>query len=147
MENNILSNINSLKDENLNQKEIVIKNLQNENEKRLQKCEQLERLCAKYESDYNTLAQYGCRNNVVLSGISDSVSDDTSKESVILVLADIDVFVEHQDIEACDRFVKVKKDNCASHMQKKFCLKKSQVKLIAEITILVAVQKNLPVRI
>ena len=35
MENNILSNINSLKDENLNQKEIVIKNLQNENEKRL----------------------------------------------------------------------------------------------------------------
>ena len=106
MENNILSNINSLKDENLNQKEIVIKNLQNENEKRLQKCEQLERLCAKYESDYNTLAQYGCRNNVVLSGISDSVSDDTSKESVILVLADIDVFVEHQDIEACDRFVK-----------------------------------------
>ena len=34
MENNILSNINSLKDENLNQKEIVIKNLQNENEKR-----------------------------------------------------------------------------------------------------------------
>ena len=52
------------------------------------------------------MAQYGCRNNVVLSGISDSVSDDTSKESVILVLADIDVFVEHQDIEACDRFVK-----------------------------------------
>ena len=35
MENNILSNINSLKDENLNQKEIVIKNLQNESEKRL----------------------------------------------------------------------------------------------------------------
>ena len=35
MENNILSNINSLKDENLNQKEIVIKNFQNENEKRL----------------------------------------------------------------------------------------------------------------
>ena len=35
MENNVLSNINSLKDENLNQKEIVIKNFQNENEKRL----------------------------------------------------------------------------------------------------------------
>ena len=38
MENNILSSINSLKDEILNLKEIVIKNLQNENEKLQQKC-------------------------------------------------------------------------------------------------------------
>ena len=39
MENNILSSINSQKDEILNLKEIAIKNLQNENEKLQQKCE------------------------------------------------------------------------------------------------------------
>ena len=104
MENNILSSTNSLKDEILNLKEIVIKNFQNESEKLRQKCEQLERHCAKYESDHNALAQYG--HNVVLSGIPDSVSDDILEESVISVLADIDVFLVHQDIEACHRFGK-----------------------------------------
>ena len=53
MENNILSGINTLKDEILNLKEIAIKNLQNENEKFRRKCERLERRCAKYTSDYN----------------------------------------------------------------------------------------------
>ena len=43
-------------------------------EKLRQKCELLERRCAKYKSDYNALAQYGHRNKLVLSGISDSVS-------------------------------------------------------------------------
>ena len=106
MENNILSSINSLKDKILNLKEIVIKNLWNENEKLRQKCEQLERHCAKYESDHNAFAQYGCQNNEVLSGIPDFVSDDTLEESVISVLADIDEYMEHQDIEAYYRFGK-----------------------------------------
>ena len=106
MENNILSSINSLEDKILNLKEIVIKNLWNENEKLRKKCEQLERHCAKYESDHNALVQYGCQNNEVLSGILDFVSDDTLEESVISLLADIDVCVEHQDIEACYRFGK-----------------------------------------
>ena len=72
IKNNILSSINSLNSEILNLNKIVIKNLQNENEKLLQKCERLERCCTKYESDYNALAQYGCWNNVILSGIPDS---------------------------------------------------------------------------
>ena len=41
-----------------NLKETVVKNLQNDNEKLRQKCEQLERRCAKYDSDHNALAQY-----------------------------------------------------------------------------------------
>ena len=47
------------------------------------------------------MAQYGRRNNVVLSGIPDSVPDD--------IEIDIDVFVEHQEIEACHRFGKAGK--------------------------------------
>ena len=106
MQNNILSSINSLKDEILKLKEIVITNLQNENEKFRQKCERLERHCSKYESDHNALTQYGRRNNKVLSGISDSVSYDTLKESMISLLIDADVFAEHHDIEVCHRFGK-----------------------------------------
>ena len=58
-----------------------------------QKWEQLERRCAKYKSNHNALAQYCRQNNVVQSGIPDSVSDDTLEESVISVLADVDVYV------------------------------------------------------
>ena len=59
MENNILSSINSLKDEILKVKEIFIKNLQIDNERLRHKCEQLDRRCTKYESDHNVLAQHG----------------------------------------------------------------------------------------
>ena len=43
------------------------------------------------------------------SGILDSVSDDTLEESVISVLADINLFVEQHDIGACHRFGKAER--------------------------------------
>ena len=104
MEDNMVNQINSLKDEIINLKEIVIRNLQDENEKLRRRCELLEKRCLKYESHHNALAEYGRQNNIVLSGIPESVSEDVLEESVISVLADIDVSVESQDIEACLRF-------------------------------------------
>ena len=65
---------------------------------------------SKYESDHNTLAQHGRGNNVILSGIPESVSEDLLEESVISILADIDVLLESQDIEACHRFGKPNRD-------------------------------------
>ena len=61
---------------------------------------------SKYESDHNALAQHGRGNNVILSGIPESVSEDLLEESVMSILADIDVLLESQDIEACHRFGK-----------------------------------------
>ena len=118
MKNNILSRVNSLKDEILNLKVIVIKNLQNEIEKLWQKCERLERRCAKYESDHNTLAQYGRRNNVIVSNIQNYVSDVTLEKSVISVSANIDVYMERQNIEACCRFGKAYKKK---NKKRQFC--------------------------
>ena len=106
MKNNILSSKNSLKEKFLNLKEIFIKNLQSDNEKFRQTSERLESCCTKYKFEHNTLVQYGCRSNVILSGIPDPVSDDTLEESVISVLADTDVYVERQDKRACHRFGK-----------------------------------------
>ena len=59
--------INSLKDEIINLKVIVIRNLQDKNEKLRGRCERLEKQCSKYESDRNVLALYGPWNNIVLS--------------------------------------------------------------------------------
>ena len=110
MEDNIVNRINSLKDEIINLKEIVIRNLQDENEKLRYRCERLEKRCLKYKSDHNALAQYGRQNNVAFSGIPELVSEDVLEESVISVLADIDVSVESQDIQACQRFGKLDRD-------------------------------------
>ena len=66
MEDNIVNQINSLKDEIINLKEIAIINLQDENEKLRHRCEWLEKRCSKYKSDHNALAQYGQRNNITV---------------------------------------------------------------------------------
>ena len=63
MEDNI---VKSLKKEIINLKEIIIRNLQDGNEKWWWRCELLEKRCSKYESDRNTLAKHGRRNNIVL---------------------------------------------------------------------------------
>ena len=48
----------------------------------------------------------------IISGISDSASDDTFEESVIALLADIDIRVKHQGIEAFRRFGKADRQMC-----------------------------------
>ena len=56
MEDNIVNQISSHKNEIINLKEIVIRNLQDKNEKLWRRCERLEKQCSKYESDHNALA-------------------------------------------------------------------------------------------
>ena len=112
--------------------------------------------CSKYESDHNPLAQYVRRNNAIFSGIPESVSEDVLEESVIPVLADIDVLVESQDIEARHRFGKPERDksqkttvrfvnrkNC-----KKALLKKKLLSLLITANIIFCkIQKFLQIRI
>ena len=56
MEDNIVNQISSHKNEIINLKEIVIRNLQDKNEKLWRRCERQEKQCSKYESDHNALA-------------------------------------------------------------------------------------------
>ena len=72
----------------------------------LESNEKLKKRVAIFESNHNDLAQYGRRNNVVLSGIPDNVPDNNLENTVISVLSDIDVQVEPRDIEACHRIGK-----------------------------------------
>ena len=59
-----------------------------------------------FESFTNSLEQYGRRNNIISSGIPESVDNNQLEESVTETLIDIDVNVDSSDIEACHRIGK-----------------------------------------
>ena len=99
----IFQSVNGLKDEIINLKHIVIKNLQDENARLKEKCEKLENRVAILESNHNDLAQYGKRNNVIFSGIAENVPENNLEITVVSILSDIDLQVEPRDIEACDQ--------------------------------------------
>ena len=71
-----------------------------------QKCNKLEAKIVKLETEQNSLAQYGRRNNIVISGIHDSIDDNNLDNTVISMMSDINVNIEENDIEACHRFDK-----------------------------------------
>ena len=110
MEENILNNMNSkfvdLKNEISNLKDIIIKRLQDENQRLQEKCKKLEEKVINVESDVNSLNQYGRRNNIVFTGIPDSVNDEDLESTVTSILKDIDVAVDSSDIEDCHHFGK-----------------------------------------
>ena len=97
LEKSIVQSINGLKNEIINLKDIVIKNLQDENARLKEKCEKLENRGAILESSHNDLAQYGTCKNVVFSGIPENVPDNNLESMVISVLLDIGVQVKPRD--------------------------------------------------
>ena len=108
LEENIINHINasvqSLRDEFLNLKNIIIKRLQDENTCLQSKCNSLEDKVTHLEENLNSLNQYGRRNNTVLSGIPECVADKALEATVTSLLADIDVDVDSNALEACHRF-------------------------------------------
>ena len=99
--------LNCLKEEIINLKDIVIKRLQEENKKLREKCSRLENGVISNESSVNALEQYGKRNNIVVSGIPAHVSERDLEETVTSVLSDIAVNVSPNDAEACHRIGKL----------------------------------------
>ena len=108
--NSIKSDISSvktdLKDEINNLKDVIIKRLQDENATLREWCSQLEQRLVVFESSTNNLEQYGRRNNIVISGIPDSVDVNHLEELVTEIVSDIDVKVTSNDIESCHRIGK-----------------------------------------
>ena len=100
------SRFDSLHNEFLNLKDVVIQRLQEENSRLKEKIAVLEKRVDDVESHSYLLEQYGRRNNIEIEGISDSVSDENFESKVIDILAEIDVNVESKDIEACHRIGK-----------------------------------------
>ena len=114
MEGNILehiSNLNvevkSMKDEFLNMKDVIIKQLQEENELLCSRCSKLEnKIQVSLEQSVNQVKQYGRRNNIVIAGIPDDTTDDNLEDAVTSIMEDVDVFIQNGDIEAFHRIGK-----------------------------------------
>ena len=126
VEANIINNINSLKDEIISLKDTVIKRLQEENERLRDKCQQLEKRVALIESSHDALEQYGRRNNLVISGIPDSVQNSDLELTVASVLSDIDINVELKEVEDCHRIGKSNngsKKTIIRFINRKYCKK------------------------
>ena len=60
--------------------------MQDENATLRERCSKLEQRLVVFESSTNNLEQYGRRNNIVISGISDSVDIYHLEESVTEIL-------------------------------------------------------------
>ena len=67
------------------------------------RCSNLEQKLIEFETSTNKLEHYGRRNNLIISGIPDSVKTEDLEEPVTEILSDIDVKVTTNDIEACHR--------------------------------------------
>ena len=104
--NSINNNISGLRDEILNLKDVAIKRLQEENEKLHNKCNKLAGKVVSLEKEINSLNQYGRRNNILFTGIPDTVPDDELEETVTSILSDVDVKKNLNDIKDCHRFGK-----------------------------------------
>ena len=109
LEQNITNFINSVKtepkEEINNLKAVIIKRLQDKNVILRDRCSKLEQKLVEFEYSTNNLKQYGRRNNIIISGIPDSV-DNNQLEDSVKILTDINVNVESNDIEACHRIGK-----------------------------------------
>ena len=110
LEQNITNSINSvkteLKEEINNLKDVITKWLQDENVILRDTCRKLEQKLVEFEFSTNNLEQYGRRNNVIISGIPDSVDNNQLEGPVTEILTDININVASNDIEACHRIGK-----------------------------------------
>ena len=94
---------NALKDEIINLKDVIIKNLLDENSKLKSKITTLEKRVEKLEMENNQLDQYGRRNNLEISGIPDEIDGTSLEKTSIEILKSINVDVETSQIEASHR--------------------------------------------
>ena len=123
LEQNITNSINWVKtqpeEEINNLKDVIIKRLQDENVILRDRCSKLEQRLVEFECSINNLEQYGKRNNVIISGIPDSLNVNQLKESATEILIDINVNVAGNDVESCHRIDK--KDTRISSTKTTIC--------------------------
>ena len=111
LEKTLLMRFDGVDKELLNIKDVVIKNLQDENQRLRSKIENLEKKVISLEGNGNLLEQYGRRNNLEITGIPDEIKDEDLEEKVIEILNKIDVNVSTKDIEACHRIGKSRENS------------------------------------
>ena len=118
-----------MKDEFLNMKGVIIKRLQEELLR--SRCNKIENKVVSLEQSVNQVEQYGRRNNIVIAGIPDDITDDKLEDAVTSIMEDADVFIQNGDIEACHRIGKPDKKALSKKIIARFvnrkCCKKALI--------------------
>ena len=68
-----------------------------------QKVEKLENRISELESDLNKKDQYNQRNNIEIQGVPSNIGDDSIKDKVLEMLAEVHIVATKSDIEDCHR--------------------------------------------
>ena len=97
VESNLMQNIANLKDEVINLKIMIIKNLQDEN-KPLTKVNVLENKVIYLQIQKNNADQYSRRSNVEMAGTPQSVSENQLEEKAVDILKTINVNITSKEI-------------------------------------------------
>ena len=123
----------------INLKDVIIKRLQDENELLRAKCNKLENEVVSLVSSTNQVEQYGRRNNIVISGIPDDISDNDLERTVINIMKDVDVDINSSDLEGCHKISKsgrrtASKKTVVRFRNRKYC-KKALLKRKTFVTI------------
>ena len=80
------------------------------------------------EQSVNQVEQYGSRNNIVIAGIPDDITEDNLEDAVTSIMEDVDVFIQNGDIDACHRIWKSgqktsSKKTIVRFVNRKYCKK------------------------
>ena len=101
-----LARFDEVQNELPNVKNIIIKNLQEENERLQKRVSFLDKKIISLESSYNMLEQYVRKNNLEITGIPDSMPQKDLENKVVDILNAIGVNVSNDDFEDCRRIGK-----------------------------------------
>ena len=106
LESKLLARFDAVQSELLNVKNIIIKNLREENERLREKVSQLDKKIISLESRHNMLKQYGRRNNLEIAGIPNSVPQKDLESKVVNIVSAIGFNVSKDDFKDCHRIGK-----------------------------------------
>ena len=126
LESKLLARFDAVQSELLNVKNIIIKNLREENERLREKVSQLDKKIISLESRHNMLEQYGRRKNLEITGIPNSVPQKDLESKVVNILSVIGVNVSKDDFEDCHRIGK-SRDN-----SKKTIVRFTNIKIVKD---------------
>ena len=116
---NLTTEVRSTKGEVINSKDVTIVRLQDEKELLRSKCNKLEN---SFLGIIHQVKQYGRRNNIIISGIPEDISDNDLESK------DVDVDINSSDIQACHRIGKpdrrtASKKTIVRFINSKYCKK------------------------
>ena len=114
---NIEDNNKKISDDINEMKDQIIQNLIKSNKNLQNKVQILEEKLENIENDQKNITisvesnnQYVRRNNLEISGIPNSVSDEDLESKVIEILSKINIKLQKKEIEACDRLQPTRKN-------------------------------------